>query len=146
MEITRIHREWTHALAKHPAAAFCPGTNLRFRWEADFLRLSGEPAALPRPKYFLKFHTKSHHICPSIPILARIGARSFGVVDNECLAPVFSGTGLLHRHRSSTPAPVFYTDSFEQPGPSAHYAVHWLFNCATAQRVIRSNSQGHRPW
>ena len=30
-EIMRVNREWAHALAKHPAAAFCPGTNLRFR-------------------------------------------------------------------------------------------------------------------
>ena len=67
-------------LVKHANAAFWPGANFRLRCEADFLRLSGEPAALPRPKYFLKFHTRSHHICPSIPIRARIGARSFGMV------------------------------------------------------------------
>jgi hypothetical protein len=53
---------------KHSAAEFCPGANLRFLAFAESLRLCGEPAALPRPKYFLKFQTNSHHILPSIPI------------------------------------------------------------------------------
>ena len=64
---------------KQFATAFWPGANLRLRLDADSLRLFGEPAALPRPKYFLKFQTKSHHICPLIPIRLSIGSRSFGI-------------------------------------------------------------------